>query len=186
MKSFKSDFCYDRSFSRGEIYWVENDNAIGSEMAKNRPAVLVGCQPLLDTSGVVSIVFLSSVPEQKSMPEHVVIHSGDRLSVAKCENVYTVDKSRLSKKIGSVTAEELLAIDRAVARGIFNCDLPSPEAEDLQEDTETGHRLQEQELKDLIEKLDAERMMAVSSKQAYKEMLRYTLEIITKNGGQAS
>ena len=38
---------------RGEIYWVDIPNAIGHELMKDRPAIIVSCDALNDNSPVV-------------------------------------------------------------------------------------------------------------------------------------
>lgn len=35
---------------RGEIYWVDIPNAIGHELMKDRPAIIVSCDALNDNS----------------------------------------------------------------------------------------------------------------------------------------
>ena len=40
---------------RGEIYWVDIPNAIGHELMKDRPAIIVSCDALNDNSPVVYI-----------------------------------------------------------------------------------------------------------------------------------
>lgn len=40
---------------RGEIYWVDIPNAIGHELMKDRPAIIVSCDALNDNSPVVQV-----------------------------------------------------------------------------------------------------------------------------------
>lgn len=42
---------------RGEIYWVDIPNAIGHELMKDRPAIIVSCDALNDNSPVVQVVY---------------------------------------------------------------------------------------------------------------------------------
>ena len=79
---------------RGEIYWVDIPNAIGHELMKDRPAIIVSCDALNDNSPVVQVVYCSASPK-KELPEHITIRSTEQISTALCENVYTVDKSRV-------------------------------------------------------------------------------------------
>ena len=76
---------------RGEIYWVDIPNAIGHELMKDRPAIIVSCDALNDNSPVVQVVYCSASPK-KELPEHITIRSTEQISTALCENVYTVDK----------------------------------------------------------------------------------------------
>lgn len=74
---------------RGEIYWVDIPNAIGHELMKDRPAIIVSCDALNDNSPVVQVVYCSASPK-KELPEHITIRSTEQISTALCENVYTV------------------------------------------------------------------------------------------------
>lgn len=75
---------------RGEIYWVDIPNAIGHELMKDRPAIIVSCDALNDNSPVVQVVYCSASPK-KELPEHITIRSTEQISTALCENVYTED-----------------------------------------------------------------------------------------------
>lgn len=93
---------------RGEIYWVDIPNAIGHELMKDRPAIIVSCDALNDNSPVVQVVYCSASPK-KELPEHITIRSTEQISTALCENVYTVDKSR----VGRCTKREMEQVDSA-------------------------------------------------------------------------
>lgn len=60
---------------RGEIYWVDIPNAIGHELMKDRPAIIVSCDALNDNSPVVQVVYCSASPK-KELPEHITIRVG--------------------------------------------------------------------------------------------------------------
>lgn len=62
---------------RGEIYWVDIPNAIGHELMKDRPAIIVSCDALNDNSPVVQVVYCSASPK-KELPEHITIRSTRR------------------------------------------------------------------------------------------------------------
>lgn len=91
---------------RGEIYWVDIPNAIGHELMKDRPAIIVSCDALNDNSPVVQVVYCSASPK-KELPEHITIRSTEQISTALCENVYTVDKSRVGRYVGRCTKREM-------------------------------------------------------------------------------
>lgn len=91
---------------RGEIYWVDIPNAIGHELMKDRPAIIVSCDALNDNSPVVQVVYCSASPK-KELPEHITIRSTEQISTALCENVYTVDKSRVGRFVGRCTRREM-------------------------------------------------------------------------------
>lgn len=102
---------------RGGIYYIKNTNAIGHEMMKSRPAVIVSCDPLNYTGHVASVVFLTS-SQQAKQPYHVSIkaiaNARHRISTALCEHVYTVDSSRVGKLLGRCSDAEMDMIDNAL------------------------------------------------------------------------
>ena len=102
---------------RGEIYWVDIPNAIGHEMMKDRPAIIVSCDALNDNSPVVQVVYCSASPK-KELPEHITIRSTEQISTALCENVYTVDKSRVGRYVGRCTKREMEQVDLGLLSGL--------------------------------------------------------------------
>lgn len=101
---------------RGEIYWVDIPNAIGHELMKDRPAIIVSCDALNDNSPAVQVVYCSASPK-KELPEHITIRSTEQISTALCENVYTVDKSRVGRFVGRCTRREMEQVDLGLLSG---------------------------------------------------------------------
>ena len=97
---------------RGGCYWVENLNAVGHEMMKTRPAVVVSCGALAGTSPVVNVVYLSNTDKERE--GYVRVRTEKGLSVAHCENIYSVDKSRLGTYLGQCDEDEMAKIDAAI------------------------------------------------------------------------
>lgn len=62
---------------------------------------------------VVEVVYLTT-KHKTSMPTHVFIYSAPKPSIALCEQIVTVCKSRLHKYIGNVSEAEMDKIDRAL------------------------------------------------------------------------
>lgn len=129
---------------RGEIYWVDIPNAIGHELMKDRPAIIVSCDELNGNSPVVQVVYCSASPK-KELPEHITIRSTEQISTALCENVYTVDKSRVGRYVGRCTKREMEQVDIALLSGLGlaqyglarPAEAPEP-AEPVREVTEGG------------------------------------------------
>lgn len=107
--------------NRGEIYFVSIPYNTGNEIAKDRPAVIVGVPQSVYEKYVVQVVFCTAA-EKPDLPEFVPITGTARPSLAMCRHVYTVDISRLGYYIGHCTPDELAAIDRelAVTFGLTN------------------------------------------------------------------
>ena len=105
---------------RGDIYYVRIPHWTGSEMAKDRPAVVVSCDALNDTSPTVVVVYLTATPKRWT-PGHVAVSGTPRPSTALCEQIFTVDKTRFGEYVGSVTEDEMSQIEKAICRTL---DLP--------------------------------------------------------------
>lgn len=101
--------------NRGDIYWVEIPHYTGSEMSKNRPALIVSHDKLNRSAPIVTVVYLTSNTLRRSEPGHVALYSSVKPSIALCEQIYTVDKSRLGSYIGTVTEGEMAEVERAIS-----------------------------------------------------------------------
>lgn len=98
---------------RGEIYFIKSHEVTGSETAKARPGVIVSNNVLNATSTVVEVVYLTTKPK-KDMPTHATINATGIPSIALCEHIDHVDKSRLDNWLGMCSEEEMQAIDQAL------------------------------------------------------------------------
>lgn len=99
---------------RGDIYLIRRrDDAVGSEIKKARPGVLVSCDALNNTSGVVEVVYLTTQP-RRDLPSHAHIRATGRPSVALCEQVDSVSVYLLGERIARLSAEEMQAVDQAL------------------------------------------------------------------------
>ena len=70
-------------YERGEIYYINNGSSgqIGSEIKKDRPAIIVSNDANNKYSSVVEVVFLTSKPK-KELPTHVTIRSTGQIGRA--------------------------------------------------------------------------------------------------------
>lgn len=97
---------------RGDVYWARLDPALGSEIQKTRPVVVVSINPLNKARKTVVIAPLStSAPAIDFL--NVALKGG---SVAQCEHIRAVDKSRLSDKIGSISNVDMNKIEDGISR----------------------------------------------------------------------
>jgi len=102
----------NKEVKRGDIYYVSGKESYGSEQAGNRPALIVSNEKCNKFSPVVEVVYLTA-QLKKNMPTHVPINAAKR-SIALCEQVHSVSKSRLESYVSHVTVAELEAIDKAL------------------------------------------------------------------------
>lgn len=129
---------YSHAYHRGDIYYVSIPHHVGCEMAKDRPAIIVSCDALNNTAPTVTVVYLSANLERNALPGHVAINSSRRPSVALCEQLFTVDKSRLMTFVGRATDDEMDGVDRALCNTLDLAPLVDLRAEPA-EIVETRH-----------------------------------------------
>ena len=129
---------------RGEIYYIDIPYSTGHEMEKDRPGIIVSCDELNRTSPVVAVVMCSASCKHE-LPEHITIRSTEQISTALCENVYTVEKSRVGRYVGRCTKREMEQVDLGLLSGLglAQYGLASPqedeeEPEPVRGDTEDG------------------------------------------------
>ncbi|MCX7120304.1 MAG: type II toxin-antitoxin system PemK/MazF family toxin [Gammaproteobacteria bacterium] len=96
--------------NRGDIYWVDLNPAKGSEINKQRPCVLVGATPINLARRTVVVVPLSTSAIVKP-PVTVSVTCLDKKVVAVCDQIRTVDKTRLKKQAGSLSEKDLDVLD---------------------------------------------------------------------------
>jgi mRNA interferase MazF len=98
--------------SRGDVFWARLDPTIGSEIQKTRPVVILSINPLNKARKTAIIVPLStSAPAIEFL--NVALKGG---SVARCEHIRSIDKTRLSDKIGSVSETDMKKIEEGLSR----------------------------------------------------------------------
>ena len=96
---------------RGEIYYIENKNAVGCEQRGRRPAVIVGNDVGNKYSPVLLVVYFTLQPK-KHLPTHVYVRG---YGTALCEQIFTIDRTRvLQKKKGECTNSDMERINKAL------------------------------------------------------------------------
>ena len=103
---------------RGDVWWVDLDPTRGSEIRKTRPAVVVTADGLNRVRRTVVVVPLSTGPEPRP-PLVVSTPSFGADSVAVCDQVRSVDKTRLTRLAGTLSGIDLRAVEsglRAILR----------------------------------------------------------------------
>lgn len=105
--------------SRGEIWWVDFGEPIGSGPGFLRPAVVVSGDPFNHSNiGTAVVVPLTSNLRHSNLPGGVLIQSkGTGLakpSVANATQVFTVDRAQLVEQSGVVSRAESDRIDQAL------------------------------------------------------------------------
>lgn len=97
---------------RGEVFLVTLDPTLGAEMQKTRPAVVVSPDELNDSLATVIVVPLTTGRAYPFRPQTRV---GGKPGVAAVDQVRAVDKRRLSRRIGLLSAPALTSVLQALA-----------------------------------------------------------------------
>ena len=98
---------------RGEVWWVNFDPAVGGEVRKTRPAVIISNDSANRALNRVQVVPLSSKTDKLYPCETFVTLEG-RNSKAMADQIATVSKERLLTRIGCLAPEELGDVERVV------------------------------------------------------------------------
>lgn len=98
---------------RGDVFWVALDPARGTEIRKTRPAVIVSNDSCNRFGSRVVVLPLTSHVESL-YPGEVLIRVKGRPARALGDQIRSLDKTRLRSRIGTLNAEELLAVDEAL------------------------------------------------------------------------
>jgi mRNA interferase MazF len=102
---------------RGQMWKVLFGDGVGAEIKVTRPGIIISSDIGNATSTVVTVVYTTTTPRKGSVTAE--INSCSRLrSFALCNQIDTIDKSRLSQCYGSVTESEMAAIDLCVRKAL--------------------------------------------------------------------
>jgi mRNA interferase MazF len=99
--------------NRGDIYWVDLNPTKGSEINKARPCVLVGATPINQARRTVVVVPLSTSAKARP-PITISVSCLNKRVTAVCDQIRTVDKSRLKDPAGTLSAKDLQALDEGL------------------------------------------------------------------------
>ena len=112
---------------RGEVWLVNLDPVLGSEVGKQRPAIVIQNDLANQTSPTVTVVPLTT-RTQRVFPFQVLIAAGEgglpRASKVLCEQVRSVSRQRMERCLGMISDERLAEIRIALDRHLW-FDLPS-------------------------------------------------------------
>jgi mRNA interferase MazF len=103
---------------RGDIFWVNLDPTLGSEIRKKRPAIIISNDAANRRYHQVTVIPLTSQKLEVVEPFQVLIRAEEsglkKDSKALAEQIRTVSKLRLEGRSGRISSESLKRIERAV------------------------------------------------------------------------
>jgi mRNA interferase MazF len=106
------------SIKRGGIYVASLDPALGREISKTRPVVIVSNDKNNEFSGTVTILPLTSQNLEQIYPFEVLLPKGmgnlPKDSKVKADQIRTLDRARIVKHVGDLGSAEMRRIDIAI------------------------------------------------------------------------
>ena len=104
---------------KGDIVYVDLEPIRGSETGKIRPCLIVQNNINNEHSPTTIIVVITGRDRfKKKYPTHVWIDKGEggltKDSVIQCEQIRTIDKRRITRKLGSVDSNCLQEVEEAI------------------------------------------------------------------------
>jgi mRNA interferase MazF len=112
---------------RGEIYLVNFDPTIGSEISKTRPALIIQNNIANRSSPIIIIAAITSKFDDRLYPTEVLIEPPEgglkTTSVILLNQVRSIDKQRLIRRIGAIGSDKLNEVDRAIQISLGLIDL---------------------------------------------------------------
>lgn len=121
---------------RGDIYYADLDPVIGSEQGGVRPVLIIQNDLGNRFSSTVIVLPLTSKMGKAPLRTHVPLlppQGGVRKpSIILCEQVRTLEKSRLTTRLGTIRREKMMQVEEALALAVGkenNSELPNEDSE---------------------------------------------------------
>lgn len=109
----------ERTIKRGDIYYAELNPVIGSEQGGKRPVLIISNDIGNKHSPTVIVAPITSrVHTKAKLPTHTLIKDFeglDKNSIILLEQIRTIDKQRLRKYVGMLSAVIMARSDKALA-----------------------------------------------------------------------
>jgi mRNA interferase MazF len=103
---------------RSEVYYVSFDPTVGVEIRKTRPALIIQ-NDVGNTHSPATIVAAITATTRETYPYEVSLPAGEgglpKNSIVLLNQIRTIDKKRLGRKLGTISAETMRKVDRALA-----------------------------------------------------------------------
>jgi mRNA interferase MazF len=99
--------------NRGDVWWVNFEPSIGGEIRKKRPAIIVSNNSANKFLNRVQVIPITSNTDRLFPSEAYVTVVGKK-GKAMADQLATVSKQRLTKRIGSVSDDEMNMVVEAI------------------------------------------------------------------------
>ena len=102
-----------RAPRRGDIYWVALDPALGTEIRKTRPAIIIS-NDSCNAHGARVVVLPLTSNVTSLYPGEARVQLRGRPARALGDQIRSLDKARLRARISTLRPDELAAVEAAV------------------------------------------------------------------------
>ncbi len=113
--------------SRGDVFYADLNPVIGSEQGGVRPVVVIQNDIGNKYSPTVIVAAITSKIDKAKLPTHVEIAAGssrlEKDSVILLEQIRTLDKKRLQRKVTSLEKETIKKVNKAIEISLGLIDL---------------------------------------------------------------
>lgn len=103
---------------RGDVYWVDFEPILGSEIGKLRPALVVSNDLGNEHSATVTVVPISTHRGGRVYPFEALLPGGAgglaAESRAKCNQIRAVDKRRVRSRLGTLPSRYVVSVEQAL------------------------------------------------------------------------
>jgi mRNA interferase MazF len=103
-----------RAPRRGDVYWVNLDPVVGTEIRKTRPAVIVSNNSC-NRYGTRVVVLPITSNVDSVYPGEAMVDVKGRAGRALGDQIRSIDKRRVKARLSTLTADEMARIDEALA-----------------------------------------------------------------------
>lgn len=101
------------SINRGDVYWINFEPSVGGEIKKTRPAIVLSNNAANAHLNRIQVIPITSNTD-RLYPGEAFISLNAEKRKAMADQLTTVSKQRLGKRLGSLSKEDMGRVEAAV------------------------------------------------------------------------